>query len=577
MKKNKLALKVLSVGLIILSFVACESEYATVDSDVLNSDIATNFQIKDTLYSITTYTKPLDPVQTNNNLNISTLGIYDDAYGRTTSSFVTQLTPETFSPTFGDDVEIDSVVVTIPYFNTITGTDEEGNMTYSLDSVFSSGEGYDNLKLRIFENNYLIRDFDPSASFDENQAYYSDKTASNSETISTTVLQGEELTFVDYDEETGSIMSVVGNEIQINDEGYSLKDVNNLDDNGDKTLISNEAPAIRVMLDPAYWENKIIAKEGDIVLSNQNNFENYFRGLYFTAEAVNDDGTGSYLILNTASTNNANVTIYYSKATASTEDNGEDRDTSTYVLNFGSNKINFLDNDFTLPINEGDAISGDSKIYLKGGEGSIAGVKLFDGIDAETGLTNFEKFRNDFVNLEDNEYISSKRLINEANLVFYVDREQLNLLNEDNKNEPARLYLYDAVNNTPLIDYYLDLTNSSTPYFSKVNHLGPLQRINDDADEEGVKYKLRITEHINNLLLRDSTNVELGLAVSLNVNIEDPSVSGSQSKVRTIDNSDLSVPIGSVLSPRGTILHGNNTTDETKRVYLEIYYTDPNN
>ncbi|WP_179316584.1 DUF4270 domain-containing protein [Winogradskyella undariae] len=578
MKKNKLALKVLSVGLIILSFIACESDYATVDSDVLNSDIATNFQIKDTLYSITTYTKPLDPVQTNNSLNISTLGIYDDAYGRTTSSFVTQLTPTTYNPTFGDDVEIDSVVVTIPYFNTITGTDDDGNTTYSLDSVFSNGDNYDNLKLRIFENNYLIRDFDPNGSFDENQAYYSDKTVSNSETISTTALQGEELTFVDYDEQTGSIMSVVGNEIEISDEGYSLKDVNNLDDNGDKTLISNEAPAIRIMLDPAYWENKIIAKEGDIVLSNENNFENYFRGLYFTAEAVNADGTGSYLILNTGSTNNANVTIYYSKSPTSTTDGEEEeRETSTYVLNLGSNKINFLENDFTLPINEGDPASGDSKIYLKGGEGSIAGVKLFDGIDTETGLTNFEKFRNDFVNLEDNEFKSSKRLVNEANLVFYVDRDQLDLLNEDNKNEPARLYLYDAVNNTPLLDYYLDATNSSTPYLSKVNHLGPLQRVNDNANEEGVKYKLKITEHINNLLLRDSTNVELGLAVSLNVNIEDPSISGSQSKVRTLDNSDLSVPTGSVLSPRGTILHGNNTTDETKRVYLEIYYTDPNN
>lgn len=32
-----------------------------------------------------------------------------------------------------------------------------------------------------------------------------------------------------------------------------------------------------------------------------------------------------------------------------------------------------------------------------------------------------------------------------------------------------------------------------------------------------------------------------------------------------------------ILSFVGTMLHGNNTTDETKRVYLEIYYTDQNN
>ncbi|EPR69979.1 hypothetical protein ADIWIN_3842 [Winogradskyella psychrotolerans RS-3] len=381
-----------------------------------------------------------------------------------------------------------------------------------------------------------------------------------------------------YDE-LGSNMFVVDNEIDINDKGYSLKDVNNLDENGDKTLLSNEPPAIRIMLEPSFWEDKILAKEGDAVLSNLNNFTEYFRGLYFKAETVNDDG--SFLVLNTTSSNNANITIYYSKLTESTTDDDELRDSSTYVLTFGSNKINFLDNDFTLPINNVDATNGDSRIYLKGGQGAIAGIRLFDGFDNEAGISNFDKFRNDFVNLEDNKFESSKRLVNEANLVFYVDREQLDLLNEDPDNEPNRLYLYDAQNKTPLVDYYLDAANTNLPSFSRIRHLGPLQRVEDETDadyEKGIKYKLKITEHINNLLLSDSTNVELGLAVSLNVNIEDPSISFSQSKVKTGDDLNLTVPISSVLSPRGTILYGNNVTDqdESKRVYLEIYYTEPN-
>ncbi|REE17010.1 DUF4270 domain-containing protein [Winogradskyella pacifica] len=577
MKKNKIALQFISFGLIVLSFIACDNDYASLKSDVLNSDIATNFDIlSEKGYNVTTYTKALTPVQTNL-LGLTTLGIYDDAYGRTTSSFVTQLTPSTYSPTFGDEARVDSVVVTIPYFSTATGIDEDGNTTYSLDSVISKGENYNNIKLRIFENNYFIRNFDPSGGFNEGQAYFSDKT-STTETISTTALEGSEFTFVDYDE-MGSNMFVVDNEIDINDKGYSLKDVNNLDENGDKTLLSNESPGIRIMLEPSFWENKILAKEGDAVLSNLNNFTEYFRGLYFKAETVNDDG--SFLVLNTTSSNNANITIYYSKLTESTTDDAELRDNSTYVLTFGSNKINFFENDFTLPINDGDATNGDSRIYLKGGEGAIAGIKLFDGFDTDEGISNFDKFRNDFVNLENNKFESSKRLVNEANLVFYVDREQLDLLNEDPDNEPNRLYLYDAQNKTPLVDYYLDAANTNLPSFSRIRHLGPLQRVEDETDadyEKGIKYKLKITEHINNLLLRDSTNVELGLAVSLNVNIEDPSISFSQSKVKTDDDLNLTVPIGSVLSPRGTILYGNNVTDqdESKRVYLEIYYTEPN-
>jgi len=572
MKKNKFALQIISFGLITLSFIACDSDFATLESDVINNDIATNFDVFPDTYNVIAYTKALRPVQTNN-LAVSTLGIYDDLYGRTKSSFVTQLTPSTLDPSFGDEVEIDSVVVTIPYFSTATGVDDDGKITYEVDSIISKGETFSKIELRIFENNYFIRDFDPSAEFNESQAYYSNRSASSSEMISTNALEGEELTFIDNTDPNGDVF---GNIITLSEEGYILTDGADTDSGEEVTVLSTETPGIRVKLDPTYWQNKIIDKEGDAVLSNLNNFTNYFKGLYFKAEPVNDDG--SFLILDTNTLNGANVTIYYSKLTASTTDDENEKDQDTFVFTFGSNKINFFDNAFTFPLNDGVPESGDSRIYLKGGEGAIAGVKLFDGFNDEEGISNFDQFRNDFVNLEDNKYVSSKRLVNEANLVFYVDSDQLDLLNEDPENEPNRLYLYDLTNKTPLIDYFLDVTNSASPEFSKTGHLGALQRVGDEADGRGIKYKLKITEHINNLLLRDSTNVELGLAASLNVNIEDPSFSSSQNKIQSSDDSDETVPLGSVLTPRGTILYGNATEpeNESKRVYLEIYYTEPN-
>ena len=85
----------------------------------------------------------------------------------------------------------------------------------------------------------------------------------------------------------------------------------------------------------------------------------------------------------------------------------------------------------------------------------------------------------------------------------------------DPKDEPNRIYLYDIENKTPLVDYFLDGQNTSLPSFSVINHLGPLQRVDDESDGNGIKYSLKITEHIANLLIKDSTNVELGLAVSL--------------------------------------------------------------
>lgn len=571
MKKNKIALQIISFGLVILTFIACDKDYASLESDVINNDIATNFDILSEQHDIIAYTKALDPaVQTNGLIGLSTLGLYDDAYGRTTSSFVTQLSASSYDPDFGEGTVIDSVVLRIPYYSTATGFDDDGNTIYEVDSILPKGDTYNKINLRIFESNYFLRDFNPNASFNENQIYYSNKTAEGSGDFSG-ALEGEELTFVDYDDATGTTMTVVdNNNIDINNRSYALKDVNNLDDDGNKTLLETQTPGIRVMLHPTFWQNKIIDKEGDAVLSNPNNFANYFKGLYFKAEPVNGDG--SFLILNTSSAN-ASVTIYYS-----TTDTDSDTGTGTYVLNFGSNKVNFFDNDYTLPINDGSPENGDSRLYLKGGEGAVAGIKLFDGEDLDDApeLNTFETFKNAFVETDDDgKFLRSKRLVNEANLVFYVDRAQLDMLDEVSDNEPNRLYLYNIDNKTPLIDYYLDATNSTLPSFSKSSHLGILEREDEDnQDSPGVKYKLKITEHINNLLVRDSTNVELGLAVSLSVNIEDTSLGSIQ---KNVQDSDFTVPVSSILTPRGTILHGNNSEDETKQVYLEIYYTEPNN
>lgn len=564
MKKNKFALQILGFGLVITSFIACSNDFSTIESDVVNSNNATSFRIESNPEDIITYTKPVGPVQSNEfGLNLSTLGIYDDVYGRTTAGFVTQLAPSTINPVFGDNVTIDSVVVTIPFFSTASEFDEDGNIIYDVDSILPKSDDYKSLKLRIFENKYFIRDFNPDGDFNESQDYYSNKTASTSEDI--TNLEGEELTFIDYDDETGLIATPISNIIDINNNGYQLKDVNNLDDDGNKTLLESQSPGIRIQLDPTFWQNKIIDKEGDAVLSSQNNFAEYFRGLYFKAEP-NDDDDGSFLLLNTGNTN-ANITIYYKNTTE--VDEVESTNTGTYVLNFGPNKVNFFDNEFTLPIDEGNSETGDSKIYLKGGEGSVAAIKLFDGFyDEDAGITNFEHFRSQFVNLVDGEFESSRRLVNEANLVFYVDQNSMQ------DNEPNRLFLYDIDNNLPLVDYYLDGTNNSLPSFSIINHLGPLERVDeDDPTSTGVKYKFKITEHINNLLIRDSTNIELGLAVSLNVNIEETS---TQRKVQTNTDIDFKVPASSTVSPRGVILHGNNTNDQSKKVYLEIYYTEPN-
>jgi hypothetical protein len=547
MKKKKIALRnLVTLSLLTSFFIACDKDFSTLESDIVTNDNATNFDGLSRNYDVIAFSKALDPVQTNA-LPINLLGVYNDPiYGQTTASVVSQLRTNLIDPDFGDNVVLDSVVISVPYFSKATETTEEGETIYELDSVFGDSP----MKLSIYESNYFLRDFDPTSSINDSQVYYSNQTTGNSP-ISDALLEGTLL----YEKN-----SFLPDERQI-----VLK-------NEDDEITGRSVPALRISFkanvpedqdEIEYWEQKIIEKSGQPELSNINNFNDYFRGIYFKAEATN--GTGTMSLLNFANTN-ANITLYYTKDnTLSTGDPIQ----STFVLNFTGNRVNFLSNDSVFT--DGDENLGDEKLYLKGGEGSMAVVKLFDGenIDEDNAVNSFESFKNEFVETDDNgKFIKNKKLINEANLVFYVDQSSL-----IGVEEPDRIYLYDMKNNSPLIDYFFDTANTLTPINSRIGHLGRLQR-EDTDDGNGIRYKIRITEHINNILIRDSTNVNLGLVVSGNINLE----SNSQDyKVLNPDDSDDKIPVSSIITQRGTVLYGNNTLEEEKKLYLEIFYTEPNN
>jgi hypothetical protein len=544
MNKIKFALKNSAVlALIICSFIACDEDFASVGSDIIGQN---DFGVTSTKeYSVIAYTNPLEPVQTNN-LPLNYLGAYDDPlYGLTTASFVSQMSSALYNPSFGNNVAIDSVVMTVPYFSRRIEVNDEGETIYELDSIFGGGM----IDLAIYENTYFLNSIDPTAEFNSPLTYFSNSSNSNS-VINPALLTGPEI-------------PLAPGVNPLSNYNFSNKEIQLWDE--DDEITERLAPALRVKLDTLFWHNKIISKEGQPELSNANNFNNYFRGIYIRATPV--DGDGSMALLNFGSAA-ANITIYYSKDPFTV---GTERAQSTYVLTFTGNRVNLLSNQFNFSIPQGDPVLGDEKLYLKGGEGSTAVVDIFKAGAYENGISpEFTAFKNDFVETDaEGKFIKSKRLVNEANLVFYVDQTQVQ------GNEPDRIYLYDLNNNTPLVDYFLDATNTGLPNNSKVNHLGALQREGGLSSGAGIKYKLRITEHINSLLLRDSTNVKFGLAVSGNINLEN---NIPQYKVLTTDDDIMNkVPISSILTPKGTVLYGNNSTNEQKKLYLEIFYTEPNN
>ncbi|MFH4963613.1 DUF4270 domain-containing protein [Gaetbulibacter sp. M235] len=566
MKKTFKTLKFIGFLLFaIVAIIACDKDYNSIESDVigLKSFTTDNNQIP-----IISYNKKLDSLKINN-LNSSLLGVFNDpAYGQTTASIITQLTPSEYSPKFGTNPIIDSVVLTIPYFNRITGTDNNNPVYTIQDSLYGSAP----IKLSIYQNNYFLRDFNPNEDLNVTQNYYSNASGTINATDNFAITEGGAINF---DTQKGPLV-YENDSLVFSSNAIILKTIAT---DGTEAF-ERKTPALRDTLNPAFWKALIIDKQDDAVLSNANNFYNYFRGLYFKAEAKNNDG--SMILLDFGGTG-SNITIYYSYD-SSVE--GADRLTDSYVLNFTGNRLNTFINNYNLvSLENGDSTNGDEKLYLKGTEGSMAVVDILSGMvdcdgTTETALNCFKKAyravdKNGEYIIKNGSYVL-KKLINEAQLVIYED-ENIALPTEPSDKYPDpkdyhkydRIYAYDLKNNTPLIDYSFDPTSNSTdPYNSRYVHLG--QRITDN-NGENAKYKIRITEYLNSILLKDSTNTKIGLVLSTNVNYV------SNSPILNSGDAVTQVPSAAIITPRGTVLYGNNeNVPESKRMSLEIYFTKEN-
>ena len=542
---NSLLLKSACALSVILMIQACDTEFSEIGTGIVGIP---DFEIKNRAYPITTYNKKITEFESSN-IGNNLLGCYDDpVFGASNVSFVGQLIPKSFSPKFGDNAVLDSVVLTIPY-STTTKEGENGATEYVLDSLY----GTKPVKLYIYKNNFLLRDFDPSAGIDDAQSYYSDGSLTAGQSIETAQLEGDLLYY----------QSVYFP----SDKPKGLKTYN--EETNAYEVTSTLTPSLRVHLydhpnnsnlPERFWEDLILSKEEDAVLSSLNSFKEYFRGLYIKTEPINAQ-EGHMMQLNFSSSN-SNLNLYYSYGQT------EDRSQGKYVLSFSGNNVAIFDNDFNPSIlqtinDTSTDFEGDDFLYLKGGEGSMAVIELFPR-DEEGNAEAEQDFKNEFRDIDNDERITPKRLINEAFLEFYV-KESLH-----NSDLPNRVYIYDLNNNIPVADFFFDQTVNTTSLDSKFTHLVPLATETDSNGVEHKKYKVRLTEHLNNIILRDSTNVRLGLLVSSNVGLT------NLNKFKNIEDIQ-GVPTGTILSPKSVILYGNNSPDTTKHPKLNVYYTEPNN
>ncbi len=625
---NKVKYPALAGLMLLVALFSCEDELTTVGSGVLGQE---PFTTRKASFDVFAFNKKIAAVQTNR-LPVYHLGVYNDAvYGKTEAQITSQLRLSTANPTFGsfrpedevldaenatklpeeetvtevylyipfltktaaqrdsdsdgvddafdsepNDPSNDSDGDTIPNNEENTGgtdpllADTDGDGTpdnedtdtarnvfpkrVDLDSIYGNREQGFNITVRRSE--FFLRDRDPNTAFENQQEYFSSQEFSSfvSEVLydkpsnPITISDREIVTFKDDDPDTSDV-----------DESLEL----------DERL----APGIRVLLDGDFFQENIIDKEGSSELLSQTNFTEFLRGINITLTP--GDGEDELLLLLDIAQANITINYEYQKINNNNtpDDTADDEQTteeSSFVLNLlqiqgqavNGNAVNTLVNDAYTPeiIAQFEEGLNASRIYLKGGSGSYAEIRLFDADGDETAEAITQIKANNWI-------------INEANLVFYVDQEALgNGTAPDGESfrEPVRLYLYDTETLEPLINFATENTITQDLFGSFLNYDGIIVK----EAGRGVKYTVKITDHINDLVLRDEDNVVLGLTITSDIS----RTAALSAMVNDNDDGEENLPIVTSLSPLGTVLFGSNVSqaNQANKLQLEIFYTEAN-
>lgn len=597
------------VGAFFVIVTSCEEEQlGTIGEGVVAGE---PFTTGKEVFDVFAFNKGITAVQTNR-LPLYQLGTYNDPiYGKRNASIVSQVTLSAVNPTFGDSsqatedgADADDIDSTIPENETVTevylflpfqqaasafrdadgdgvddqfdadpadpSSDTDGDgvtdnderiigsnpldasedgtgddfvsntfpKRFDIDSIYGNTEASFNLK--VFRSTFFLRDLDPDSNFEEAQEYFSNQDFSGfvGEEFfdgEVTVDNEEMLFFAEDDPETEDVDESLQVETRLN-------------------------PGIRVPLNTAFFQ-EILDKEGQSELLSQANFNDYFRG-------INISGTDMEELMFLLDLTQANITITYNFQDYNTTEEEVETVERDFVLNLLvntgggliGNAVNTL-NDDVFPGEISNALDNGenaSRIYVKGGPGTISEIRLFgEDEDSQVRGQNFI-----------DEIKANNWIINEANLVFYVDDSAFPTTSSD---EPIRLYLYNAETSQPIYNAITenretdDFVNESLRSF--LNYDGILEKEND----RGVKYTIRITDHINNIIIRDSTNAKLALTVTSNISIANVTEAmGTEGAVN--------MPIMSTVNPLGTVLFGGQVEDSNmdKRLKLEILYTEAN-
>ncbi len=225
MKCKNVSILLLSLSLI---FISCKKEFDSIGLDLQKDPLGNSFSDTTTLIA---YSLIEDSLQTNNLSNAIVGYVNDPIFGKTQAGFYTQFDLSGTNVSFGDNLQFDSIVLSLQY----TG--------YFGDTLSS-------IKIGVYEL---------AESLSRQKSYYSHQT---------TLIAGRNLTY---------------------ENNYLLSPKPNTHVRVDTTI---QNPQIRIRLDDNFGINRILNNPS---LTNNVEFQENFKGLFIVAEEASGVGNLVYL------------------------------------------------------------------------------------------------------------------------------------------------------------------------------------------------------------------------------------------------------------------------------------------
>tara|TARA_B110000444_G_scaffold201799_1_gene193869 strand:+ start:531 stop:2315 length:1785 start_codon:yes stop_codon:yes gene_type:complete len=410
------------------------------------------------------------------------------------------------------------------------------NREYQIDSIYGNRSA--NFDLQVYELTYFLGNLDPASNFELGQTYYSNR---------------------DYFDEGYTGSTLFNQTISLNfDEtrfNFTEDDPETVDVNETTQVETRLSPRIRIPLDTDFFQKRLIDLEGTDALSSNETFNQLMRGLVIRADNFSDD---LYMLLDLQG---AEIKILYEfddyenqGTTDDLTDDVIDKVERELSLSLGGTQINTLKN---------SAFDAAIEQRIESSKNNVPTDKLF--VQSSRLHGKIRLFADE--NPDSNSFLEDIRtetfLINEANLIFYVDPESTSEALTAN-----RLYLFNYESGAPLTDYTIDASVSNFGTNSNKQNFGGILEL--DENNNPYRYKFNLTNHISNIIRNDSENYDLGLVVT--ANIDD---SRAIKALKGIDSETLNYPVSATLNPLGTVLIGSHpdSTLNDKKVKLELIYS----